>query len=404
MSQQDVSRTWSPSLWREFTAVQQPDYPQTAAVREAETQLRLLPLLVTGAEIRRLREALIQVSRGEGVILQCGDCAESFTHCREDVLRSWADTVTRMAEFVRSGLSLPVLKIGRIAGQYAKPRSSPEEVRNGVSLPSYRGDIINGHAFDAVSRKPDPGRMQDAYYRAAVSLNTLRSTPAAEDPVEFRPFYVSHEALLLPYESALTRQDPADGKWYNGAGHTLWLGDRTSDPSQAHVQYLRGIENPVGIKCGPSMTPAKLRRLLARLNPYNQPGKIMLIIRMGTAHIADKLPPLIAKVAADRDAVIWLSDPMHGNTRSTAEGLKTRDFPVVYQEAHQCIALLREAGMHAGGLHLEMTGRPVTECTGGPQKITDAEVGLCYESLCDPRLNGAQATELVRLLAGSENR
>ncbi|MEM7873222.1 3-deoxy-7-phosphoheptulonate synthase [Morganella morganii] len=401
-----TGRPWTPAGWTAFPAEQQPDYSVAGRLNDTVAELQHVPGLVSIAEIHALRQALRQVGEGRAFILQCGDCAESFSQCRDDVLRNWTETMQTMADNIGHGLGLPVVKIGRIAGQYAKPRSSPEETRNGITLPSYRGDIINGHAFSSDARTPSPERMLNAYYHAAVTLNALRGSgtfPAAETAQDtlFQPYYISHEALLLPYETALTRRHPADNRWYNCGAHTVWLGDRTNDPSQAHAEYLRGIENPVGIKCGPSMTPEKLGALLTRLNPGNQPGRIMLIVRMGADNICEKLPPLIAKAAADNDAVIWLSDPMHGNTRSTADNLKTRDFSVVYREAGLFVQLLRAAGMHPGGLHLEMTGQPVTECTGGPQKITDQDVGACYESLCDPRLNAAQATELVRLLSGS---
>ncbi|RUT65442.1 hypothetical protein CKG00_02765 [Morganella morganii] len=399
--QQDGYPLWSPSLWTHFPALQLPEYPEPQAVGYIVRQLQTVPPLVTTTEIISLRRALAQVSAGQGLVLQCGDCAESFACCREDVLTDWADTVSTMSDIISDGFSLPVLKIGRIAGQYAKPRSSPEETRNGVTLQSYRGDIINGDGFTAAARIPAPERMLDAYYRSAVTLNALHGSErkAGSDPL-FAPFYVSHEALLLHYDSALTRLSPADNLWYNCAAHTVWLGDRTSEPSQAHVQYLRGIENPVGIKCGPSMTGEKLAKLLELLNPGNQPGKIMLIIRMGADQIAEKLPPLIREVSVRQSPVVWLTDPMHGNTRSTAEGLKTRDFPVICEEIRVFVQLLREAGLHPGGLHLEMTGQAVTECTGGPQALTDKDIGQCYKFLCDPRLNRVQSVALARVAAG----
>ncbi|MCF1266095.1 3-deoxy-7-phosphoheptulonate synthase [Morganella morganii] len=400
--QQDGHPLWSPSLWTHFPALQQPEYPEPSAVSYAVRQLQTAPPLVTAADIISLRQALAKVSAGQGIVLQCGDCAESFAGCREDVLTDWTETVSTMSAIISDGFSLPVLKIGRIAGQYAKPRSSPDETRNGVTLPSYRGDIINDYGFSAAARIPAPERMLNAYYRAAVILNALHGREQegkGTDPL-FAPFYVSHEALLLHYDSALTRLSPADHLWYNCAAHTVWLGDRTSEPSQAHVQYLRGIENPVGIKCGPSMTGEKLGRLLELLDPGKQPGKIMLIVRMGADQIAEKLPPLIREVSARQSPVVWLTDPMHGNTRSTAEGLKTRDFPVICEEIRLFVQLLRDAGQYPGGLHLEMTGQAVTECTGGPQALTDKDIGQCYESLCDPRLNREQSVALARVAAG----
>ncbi|WP_413495494.1 3-deoxy-7-phosphoheptulonate synthase class II [Morganella psychrotolerans] len=399
IKKQDGLLEWTPSSWMQFPAQQQPDYPEPESVRYVEQQLQAAPPLVSASEIQSLTRALKQVSDGQGFILQCGDCAEAFSQCREDVLSAWTDTVSHMTGLLHSGLSQPVLKIGRIAGQYAKPRSSPDEVRNGISLPSYRGDIINGHEFSVAERIPDPQRMLGAYYRAAVTLNALHNNSACSSSADtaFDPFYVSHEALLLPYDSALTRLNPADKLWYNGAAHTVWLGDRTSEPSEAHVEYLRGIANPVGIKCGPSMTAEKLGELLQRLNPQNKSGKIMLIVRLGVAHIREKLPLLLQAVARLKSPAIWLTDPMHGNTRSTAEGLKTRDFSTVCEEVHLFMQILRAQGVHSGGLHLEMTGRDVTECTGGLQQIADDDVGGRYESLCDPRLNGSQSAELAGL-------
>lgn len=269
--QQDGHPLWLPSLWIHFPALQQPEYPEPSAVSYVVQQLQTAPPLVTTAEIISLRQALAKVSAGQGIVLQCGDCAESFAGCREDVLTNWTDTVSTMSGIISDGFSLPVLKIGRIAGQYAKPRSSPDETRNSVTLPSYRGDIINGHGFTAAARIPAPERMLNAYYRAAVTLNALHGSEREAEEADplFAPFYVSHEALLLNYDSALTRISPADNLWYNCAAHTVWLGDRTSEPSQAHVQYLRGIENPIGIKCGPSMTGEKLAQLLELLDPGN---------------------------------------------------------------------------------------------------------------------------------------
>lgn len=400
IKKQEGLQEWTPSSWMQFPAQQQPDYPEPASVRYVQQQLQAAPPLVPVSEIQSLTRALKQVSDGQGFILQCGDCAEAFDQCREDVLSAWTDTVSQMTGLLHSGLSQPVLKIGRIAGQYAKPRSSPDEVRNGISLPSYRGDIVNGHGFSVAERIPDPQRMLDAYHRAAVTLNALHACSSFESTATdtaFEPFYVSHEALLLSYDSALTRLNPADKLWYNGAAHTVWLGDRTSEPSQAHVEYLRGIMNPVGIKCGPSMTAEKLEQLLQRLNPQNKSGKIMLIVRLGVAHIREKLPLLLQAVAGLKSPVIWLTDPMHGNTRSTTEGLKTRDFATVCEEVRLFMLILREQGVHPGGLHLEMTGRDVTECTGGLQQIADGDVGGRYESLCDPRLNGSQSAELAGL-------
>ncbi|GAA0329001.1 3-deoxy-7-phosphoheptulonate synthase [Morganella psychrotolerans] len=400
IKKQDGLQEWTPSSWMQFPAQQQPDYPEPESVRYVQQQLQAAPPLVSVSEIQSLTLALKQVSDGQGFILQCGDCAEAFSQCREDVLNDWTDTVSQMTTLLCGGLSQPVLKIGRIAGQYAKPRSSPDEARNGISLPSYRGDIINGHEFSVAQRIPDPQRMLGAYHRAAVTLNALHNNslrqPGRSDTV-FDPFYVSHEALLLPYDSALTRLNQADKLWYNGAAHTVWLGDRTSGPSEAHVEYLRGIANPVGIKCGPSMTAEKLGALLQRLNPQNKPGKIMLIVRLGVAHIREKLPLLLQAVAKLKSPVIWLTDPMHGNTRSTMSGLKTRDFATVCEEVRLFMQILRGQGVHPGGLHLEMTGRDVTECTGGLQRIADDDVGGRYESLCDPRLNRSQSAEIAGL-------
>ncbi|TXE27115.1 3-deoxy-7-phosphoheptulonate synthase [Serratia marcescens] len=424
---------WHPSSWREAPMTQLPEYPDECTLRYYELILQSAPPLVLATEIRQFRHRMTQVAKGKSFLLQGGDCAESFDGGQATSIRDHFLTLTQMAGLIHEFTGLPVLKIGRIAGQFAKPRSQQEETRDGMTLPSFRGEIINGQDFSQQGRTPDPQRMLRAYYHAAATMNLLRAINASELPdysdnlsVQVnsgsgradhdyhrlckqlyasyhqhvrnncldRPLFTSHEALLLHYEEAMTRKDTVDGAWYNCSAHMLWLGERTGDPDGAHVNYLRGVANPVGIKCGPNMTPERLLALLDILDPDKQPGKIVLIMRMGFAQIEERIPPLLQAVRARRHPVIWAVDPMHGNTRSTPQGYKTRSFSCIVEEVRRFTRLLKEKGEHPGGLHIEMTGEDVTECTGGLQHIDDKDLSYRYLTLCDPRLNRMQSLEL----------
>lgn len=428
---------WSPASWRRFPAKQQPVYPDACALQYCERQLQQSPPLVLAGEIRHCQQQLAQIAEGRAFLLQGGDCAESFADCQTTSVRDHVLTMEQMAALIHQATGLPVLKIGRIAGQFAKPRSQPEETVGELTLPSFRGEIINGREFSAHGRTPDPLRMLRAYHHSASTLNLLRALDnsvfslyaaqrqeslhpgvteqyyrtlraqlqacyhrvAAELPRQ--PLFTSHEALLLNYEEALTRRDGAHGDWYNCSAHMLWLGERTGDIDFAHVEYLRGIVNPIGIKCGPAMTQTRLLSLLERLDPQGTPGKIVLIARMGLTQIDAKLPALIQAVKASGHPVVWVIDPMHGNTITVASGHKTRAFTTIVAETQAFIALMHRHNVHPGGLHVEMTGLEVTECTGGMQHILDRDLPHRYYTTCDPRLNRSQALELAFLLGKS---
>ena len=438
---------WTKRSWRTHTALQMPVYPDEAALTEATGKLASYPPLVFAGEARALTAALGQVSEGKAFLLQGGDCAESFAEFSADNIRDTFRVLLQMAVVLTFGAKLPVVKVGRMAGQFAKPRSSDTETVGGVELPSYRGDIINGFDFTDAARIPDPSRMLQAYLQSAASLNLLRAfsqggfadihrvhawnlgfasgTPGSEryqalaerisDALDFMTaagfeagtedklrrvdFYTSHEALLLPYEEALTRQDSITGKWIAGSGHMLWIGDRTRQPDGAHVEFCRGVINPVGVKCGPSLSPDGLMTLIDRLNPDNRAGRLTLICRFGAGKVAEHLPGLIRAVKAGGRKVVWSCDPMHGNTIKSASGYKTRPFDRVLRETQEFFEICRAEGVYPGGVHFEMTGRDVTECTGGLHEVTDADLGSRYHTACDPRLNAAQALELAFLLA-----
>lgn len=428
---------WTPSSWRHFPAKQLPTYPDADALQHHEQLLRRSPPLVLAAEIRQCLQQLAQVAEGRAFLLQGGDCAESFADCQTTSVRDHVLTLEQMAALIHQGTGVPVLKIGRIAGQFAKPRSQPEETAGDITLPSFRGDIINSCEFTSHGRTPDPQRMMRAYHHSASTLNLLRaldktmfsfSSAPQQDSLHpstteqyyrtlraqlhdcyhsdngrlpHQPLFTSHEALLLNYEEALTRWDPVQGSWYNCSAHMLWLGERTGDIDFAHVEYLRGIANPVGIKCGPAMTPQKLLTLLTLLDPEHTPGKITLITRMGLAQIEANLPALVQAVKASGHPVIWVIDPMHGNTSTVASGHKTREFTTIVAETQAFIELMYRHGIHPGGLHLEMTGLEVTECTGGLQQINDRDLSHRYYTACDPRLNRTQSLELAFLLGKS---
>jgi 3-deoxy-7-phosphoheptulonate synthase len=424
-----------------------PDYPDPEALSRVEESLASYPPLVFAGEARRLRRELAAVAEGKAFLLQGGDCAESFAEFRADNIRDTFKVMLQMAVVLTFGAKCPVVKIGRMAGQFAKPRSAPTEVVGGIELPSYRGDIING--FDATedSRTPDPQRMLQAYLQAAATLNLLRAfsqggfaditrvhswtldfTAGASgysdyhklanrisDSLEFMQaagiksdtsetlhrvdFYTSHEALLLEYEEALCRVDSTTGLPIAGSGHMLWIGDRTRQPDGAHVEFCRGVQNPIGLKCGPTVTESDLLRLIDRLNPANESGRLTLIARFGAGHVGDHLPRLIRAVEREGRKVVWSCDPMHGNTIKSDSGYKTRPFDRVLREVREFFAIHSAEGTIPGGVHFEMTGRDVTECTGGVRAVTDENLSDRYHTACDPRLNAAQSLELAFLVA-----
>ena len=423
---------WSPQGWRQKPIRQVPDYRDKAALSAVESQLRTYPPLVFAGEARNLSANLAAVAEGKAFLLQGGDCAESFAEFSANNIRDTFCVFLSMATVLTFGADVPVVKVGRIAGQFAKPRSDDNETRGGETLPSYRGDIINGEEFTAAARHPDPARMLRAYFQAAATANLVRAfatggyadlsrarhwylddhhhpdllqrylalveriqegvgflrTFSLADAVQARTqkvdFYFSHEALLLPYEEALTRQDSITGDWYDTSAHMIWIGDRTRQPDGAHVEYCRGIKNPIGLKCGPNMGEDDLVKLAALLNPENRPGRLTLIARFGADQVAEKLPKLIRAVKKSGANAVWSCDPMHGNTIKSASGIKTRPFERIIKELRTFFEVHRAEGTHAGGVHLEMTGQNVTECTGGAQDITDINLRDRYETRCDP--------------------
>lgn len=438
--------TWQKTDWRAKPRVQMPDYTDGAALAAVEAQLAQYPPLVFAGEARRLKSELAAASRGEAFLLQGGDCAESFSEFSADTIRDTFKVMLQMAMVLTYGAKVPVIKVGRMAGQFAKPRSAPTEVKDGVELPSYRGDIINELDFTPASRMPDPGRMLQAYTQAAATLNLLRAFssggyadmhhvhswtlgfaegPGAEryrdiaeriqDTLDFMQaagidsstthefstvdFYTSHEALLLEYEEALCRLDSTSGKWLAGSGHMIWIGDRTRQPDGAHVEFAKGVQNPIGLKCGPSTEPDDLKQLMATLNPQNEAGRLTLIARFGAGKVGDHLPRLIRAVQQEGANVVWSCDPMHGNTEKSNTGYKTRFFNNILKEVQEFFAIHKTEGTIPGGVHFEMTGQDVTECTGGVRAITDEDLGDRYHTACDPRMNASQALELAFLVA-----
>jgi len=438
---------WTPSSWRDKPIVQQPHYPDLAALTQAETTLSKMPPLVFAGEINRLKADLAQVAQGNAFLLQGGDCAESFSEFNADKIRDTFKVLMQMAIVMTFSASCPVVKVGRIAGQYAKPRSSDMETIDGVELPSYRGDIVNDIDFTASARQADPERLVTAYHQAASTLNLLRAfarggfadleqvhawnqsfvtnsplnnkyqdladqidqamrfmaacgiTPQNTPQLHETSVYTSHEALLLGYEQALTRQDSLSGNWYDCSAHMLWIGDRTRQPDHAHVEFLRGVKNPIGVKVGPSTKTDDLDKLLTLLNPENEAGRITLIARMGADKITEHLPALVRAVKASGQQVIWSSDPMHGNTIKASSGYKTRSVDAILREMKGFFEVHKAEGTHAGGVHFEMTGQNVTECIGGAYMISEQDLGDRYHTHCDPRLNGEQALELAFLIA-----
>ncbi|HML14787.1 MAG TPA: 3-deoxy-7-phosphoheptulonate synthase class II [Xanthobacteraceae bacterium] len=442
-----MSKRWTPDSWRTKPIVQVPEYPDGQALADVEKQLATFPPLVFAGEARNLKRGLAAVAKGDAFLLQGGDCAESFAEHGANNIRDFFRVFLQMSVVLTYAAASPVVKVGRIAGEFAKPRSSPTEKKDGVELPSYRGDIINDIAFTAAARTPDPRRQLEAYRQSAATLNLLRAfaqggyanlasvhqwtlgfvadSPQSrryaeladrisealgfmracgldpENNVDLRTtdFYTSHEGLLLSYEQALTRVDSTSGDWYCTSGHMLWIGDRTRQYDHAHVEFFRGIKNPIGIKCGPSLKADDLLRLIDILNPDDEPGRLTLICRMGVEKIGDLLPALIRAVKREGRTVVWSCDPMHGNTVTSANGYKTRRFDQIVDEVKRFFAIHAAEGTHAGGVHLEMTGKNVTECTGGARAITDADLDDRYHTFCDPRLNAEQSIELAFLLA-----
>ncbi|MSP03793.1 MAG: 3-deoxy-7-phosphoheptulonate synthase class II [Acetobacteraceae bacterium] len=441
-----TTQPWTPDSWRDTPIRQVPTYPDLTKLAEMEARLHRYPPLVFAGEARRLKAALAQAAEGKAFVLQGGDCAESFSDFTANIIRDSFRVLLQMAVTLTFGAAMPVVKLGRMAGQFAKPRSSDSETIDGVTLPSYRGDIINGPEFTEAARIPDPSRMEFAYFQSAGTLNLLRAfasggyadlhevhrwnldfvgrSPLAEryqdlahridETLSFMAacgitsetrdmretdFYVSHEALLLPYEQALTRVDSTTGDYYACSAHFLWIGDRTRQPDGAHVEFLRGVKNPLGMKIGPTTETDDLLRILDTLNPHNEPGRITLISRMGADKVREKLSPLVRAVQKAGRKVVWLSDPMHGNTITAANKMKTRNFDAIINEVRGFFDIHSAEGSWAGGVHVEMTGQNVTECIGGAQLLTEANLTERYETFCDPRLNAEQSLELSFLIA-----
>ena len=448
--------SWTPNSWRSKTALQMPEYPDSEHLNNVEREIASFPPLVFVGEAQRLKNNLAKVAKGEGFLLQGGDCAESFAEFSPNNIRDTFRVLLQMAVVLTFGGGLPVVKVGRLAGQFAKPRSSNVEKQGDIELPSYRGDIVNSIDFDEIGRRPDPDRLLKAYNQSASTLNLLRAfaqggfanleeihrwtlgfvsnSPQGERYEELAgrldealrfmkacgltaesiqqlretDFYTSHESLLLGYEEAMTRQDTItdDGGWYSTSAHMIWIGDRTRQPDGAHVEYMRGINNPIGLKCGPSLDPEELIGLIDKLNPDNDPGRLTLICRMGSENVQEKLGPLIRAVEREGKAVVWSCDPMHGNTITSSNGYKTRPFDRILSEVRGFFDVHNTEGTYAGGVHFEMTGQDVTECLGGAQAISEVSLADRYHTHCDPRLNASQALELAFLIADmlKENR
>jgi 3-deoxy-7-phosphoheptulonate synthase len=438
---------WTPDSWRAHPIRQVPSYPDAAKLAAYEAKLGKYPPLVFAGEARRLKDLLAMATDGRAFVLQGGDCAESFSDFTANVIRDTFRVLLQMAVVLTFGATVPVIKMGRMAGQFAKPRSSETETIGGETLLSYRGDIINGPDFTPASRIPDPARMETAYFQSAGTLNLLRAfstggyadlhqvhrwnldfaerSPLAgryqdlagriDETLSFMAacgmtsqntaqiheteFYTSHEALLLPYEQALTRVDSTTGDWYACSAQFLWIGDRTRQPDGAHVEFLRGVKNPIGIKVGPTTPVDELLRLIDILNPADEPGRLTLIVRQGADQVRQKLPALLRAVQRAGRSPVWLCDPMHGNTISTTNRVKTRSFDAILSEVRGFFDVMAAEGVTPGGVHVEMTGQNVTECTGGAHLLTEADLGTRYETFCDPRLNAEQSLELAFLIA-----
>jgi len=440
-----MSQSWSPESWRTKPVQQQPVYPDSARLQRVEQTLAGYPPLVFAGEARELRRQFAEVSEGRAFLLQGGDCAESFAEFSTFKIRDTFKVLLQMAIVMTFAAGCPVVKVGRMAGQFAKPRSAGDETIGDVTLPSYRGDIVNGIGFDGQSRVPDPERLLQAYHQSTASLNLLRafasggfadlhqvhqwnldfiaSSAIAErysqladridETLAFMracgldtapqlreaSFFTAHEALLLNYEQAFVRQDSLTGDYYDCSAHMLWIGDRTRQPDGAHVEFLRGVGNPIGVKVGPTTSSEDLLRLLDILNPDNDPGRLNLIVRMGAGKVGDHLPRLIQTVQREGRKVLWSSDPMHGNTIKASSGYKTRDFAQILTEVREFFQVHKAEGTYAGGIHIEMTGQNVTECIGGARPISEAGLADRYHTHCDPRLNADQSLELAFLIA-----
>jgi 3-deoxy-7-phosphoheptulonate synthase len=438
-----MTEAWTPSSWQQLPALQQPEWPEADGLHRALKTVATYPPLVFAGESRSLESSLARVAAGEAFLLQAGDCAESFEEFSADSIREKLRVILQMAVVLTYSMGVPVVKVGRIAGQFAKPRSSPTERVGDVDLPSFRGDIVNGAAFDVTARTPDPDRLVQAYHQSASTMNLLRaftkggfadlnrvhawtqefvaSSPegrryerlAGEIDRALRfmracgvdtgsnpnlhevDFYTSHEALLLGYEEALTRQDSLTGRWYDCSAHMLWIGERTRDVDGAHVEFLRGVGNPVGLKVGPTVEPDELVALCHRLNPDRVPGRLTLISRIGNALVEERLRPLLRAVRDSGHPVLWTCDPMHGNTFSAPNGRKTRHFDHIVGEIAGFVRAHRAEGTWPGGIHVELTGENVTECLGGADAVSDADLDDRYETMCDPRLNGRQSLDLA---------
>jgi len=432
---------WTLQSWREKDALQQPTYPDEDELANALDYVASLPPLVTSWEVENLKEQLAHAAQGEAFLLQGGECAETFKDCRADTITSRLKILMQMSLVLTYGLNKNIVRVGRFAGQYAKPRSSDTETRNGTTLPSYRGDSVNGREFSAEAREPDPQRLVEAYSSSSLTTNLVRAlveggfadlrhpeywdlgfmehspladeyhaiVDAIEDTLDFLEvvtdkkldslesvsFFTSHEALLLPYEEALSRTVPHKEGVYNLGTHLPWVGKRTNQLENAHVEYARGIQNPVGLKVGPDMTPTKLKRLVRTLDPEDEPGKLTLISRLGADAIGDYLPGLVQAVQATGQSVLWISDPMHGNTETTEDGTKTRRFANILGELEQAFDVHAAEGSHLGGVHFELTGENVTECIGGARGLSEADLGRAYKSHVDPRLNYEQSLEMA---------
>ena len=444
-----MSSSWKPDSWRTKQALQMPEYPDVDYLNHVEAQIATFPPLVFVGEAQQLKSALGRVASGQAFLLQGGDCAESFAEFSANNIRDTFRVLLQMALVLTFGGGLPIVKVGRLAGQFAKPRSSPVEKQGETELPSYRGDIVNSIEFEPEKRKPDPARLLKAYNQSASTLNLLRAfaqggfanleeihrwtlgfvsnspqgdryeklSQRLDETLRFMKacgltsntirqlretdFYTSHEALLLGYEQAMTRQDTItdDKGWYSTSAHMIWIGDRTRQLDGAHVEYMSGIKNPIGLKCGPSLEAGELVKLISKLNPTNEPGRLTLICRMGADNVAGKLPSLIREVAKEGKNVVWSCDPMHGNTITSSNGYKTRPFDNILSEVKQFFEIHSAEGTYAGGVHFEMTGQDVTECLGGAQAINEVSLGDRYHTHCDPRLNASQALELAFLIA-----